>query len=71
MTLIQIYLLGVCSEAIYMYVKWRMWSKEKRSKFMAELEALDAKHSWWWAIPLMCLLWPYNLLIAFIKMIGK
>lgn len=71
MTLIQIYLLGVCSEALYLFVKWCMWSKEKRSKLMADLEAIDAKHSAWWAIPLMCLLWPYNMIVSFLKAFGK
>lgn len=71
MTLIQIYLIGVCTEALYIAFKWLTMPKEKALKFKAMLEAVDATHSGWWAIPLMCLLWPYNLLIAFLKMIGK
>lgn len=66
MTLIQIYLLGIVVQAIYMAIKRLMWSQAKRQAFQKGWADICTKHGInlpiaveLLMIALMCLLWPY------------
>lgn len=66
MSLIEIYVLGIVVQAIYMAIKRLMWSPAKRQDFRKAWADICTEHGInvpmaveFLMIALMCLLWPY------------